>query len=321
MRIVFMGTPDFAVPPLRALIAAPQYHVVGVVTQPDRAAGRGNALTQSPVKEAALHANVPLLQPEKLRQPGAFEQLQAWQPDLIVVAAFGQILRQNVLDLPSFGCINVHASLLPRWRGAAPIQAALRAGDAEAGITIMKMDAGLDTGPMISKRGLPILPTDTGQTLHDKLAALGSELLLDTLPDYLNGSLPPQAQDGALHTYAPMLNKEDGQINWAQSAAEIERHVRAFEPWPGTYTHWNGKPLKVLPAVDECPRVLAGDAPPGKVVRVHDGTTPVIAVGTGAGLFVLWAVQLAGKPPTPISAFVNGYPAFIGASLGQRDGA
>src|SRR5437868_2797819 len=175
-RVVFMGTPEFSVPPLRALLAAPGLDVIGVVTQPDRPAGRGNTIQQSPVKQAAVAVNIPVIQPQKLREPGAFEQLQAWQPDLIVVAAFGQILRQQVLDLPRYGCINVHASLLPRWRGAAPIQAAIRAGDAQTGITIMKMDAGLDTGPMLSQRAIPILPTDTGSTLHDKLAELGGPL-------------------------------------------------------------------------------------------------------------------------------------------------
>jgi methionyl-tRNA formyltransferase len=254
------------------------------------------------------------LQPEKLRQPGVIEQLAAWQPDVIVVAAFGQILRQNVLDLPPHGCLNVHASLLPRWRGAAPIQAAIRAGDAESGITIMKMEAGLDTGPILSQRATPILPTDTGQTLHDRMAALGGSLLIETLPGYLNGTISPQPQDDALHTYAPMLKKEEGQIAWAAPAVEIERLVRAFDPWPGTYTTWGGKPLKVLPAVDQTPRTLAGHAAPGQVVRTAGGE---IAVGTGEGLFVLWQVQLAGKAATSITAFVNGYPAFLGARLGQ----
>lgn len=313
-RVIFMGTPEFAVPPLQSLLDSPAFDIVGVVTQPDRPAGRGNAIQMSPVKQSALKADKPILQPEKLRQAGVFEQLQAWQPDLIVVAAFGQILRQNVLDLPRFGCINVHASLLPRWRGAAPIQAVIRAGDAESGITIMKMDAGLDTGPMLKQRAVPITPTETGQSLHDKMALLGGDLLMETLPAYLHGEIQPQPQNEALQTYAPMLKKEDGLLNWSLNAAELERQIRAFDPWPGTYTTWNGKVLKVLPAVEQAVRVVDGNAAPGTVIRTRDN---VIAVGTGAGLLALWQVQLAGKPATPISAFVNGYQAFIGATLGS----
>lgn len=306
-HVVFMGTPDFAVPPLQALLESPDFDVVGVVTQPDRPAGRGNTVQQSPVKQVAIARNVPILQPQKLREPGIFEQLQAWQPDVIVVAAFGQILKQNVLDLPRFGCVNVHASLLPRWRGAAPIQAAIRAGDRETGITIMKMDVGLDTGPMLSHRAIPILPMDTGQSLHDKLAVLGGELLLETLIPYSQGDISLQAQDDSQHSYAPMLKKEDGAINWNDSATAIERQVRAYTPWPGTYTTWNGQTLKVIAG-----QVVRGNAPPGEVKRLNDGT---IAVGTGDGLYALITVQLAGKSAAPISAFVNGYSTFVGSVL------
>jgi methionyl-tRNA formyltransferase len=307
-RVVFMGTPDFAVSALRALLDSPQFEVVGVVTQPDRPAGRGKAIQESPVKQAAAAAGVPIMQPEKLRQPGAFEQLQAWNPDVIVVAAFGQILRQNVLDLPQYGCINVHASLLPRWRGAAPIQAAIRAGDTRTGITIMKMDAGLDTGPMLSQRAIPITETDTGQTVHNKMAALGGGLLIETLPPYLRGEITPQAQDDAQQTYAPMLKKEDGAINWSESAEAIDRHVRAYDPWPGTYTHWNGQTLKIISG-----KPTSGSADtPGKVLRLSDGT---IAVATGSGVYAPHAVQLAGRPAVPVSAFVNGHGAFVGSVL------
>jgi methionyl-tRNA formyltransferase len=307
-RVVFMGTPDFAVPPLRALLAAPNLDVIGVVTQPDRPAGRGNTIQQSPVKQAALAANIPVIQPQKLREPGAFEQLQARQPDLIVVAAFGQILRQQVLDLPRYGCINVHASLLPRWRGAAPIQAAIRAGDAQTGITIMKMDAGLDTGPMLGQRSIPILPGDTGSTLHDKLAELGGPLLIETLDKYLRGEITPQPQDESTQTYAPLLKKEEGTIEWTQPAEAIERQVRAFDPWPGTYTQWNGQTLKILSGA-----VVSGrDAAPGLVIRLPDGT---VAIGTGRGVYVPDRVQLAGRPATPMSAFVNGHSTFVGSTL------
>ncbi len=308
-RVVFMGTPDFAVPTLQALIASPEYDVVGVVTQPDRPAGRGKTVQQSPVKQVAVSADIPIIQPEKLRAPGVFEQLQAWVPDVIVVAAFGQILRQNVLDLPRFGCINVHASLLPRWRGAAPIQAAIRAGDSQTGITIMKMDAGLDTGPMLRQRAVPIASIDTGQSLHDKLSAVGGPLLIETLGPYLRRELVPQPQNEAEQTYAPMLKKEEGAIDWNQPADVIERLVRAFDPWPGTNTQWNGQQLKILAGS----AAANGKAVPGGVIRLSDGG---IAVGTGSGLYRLERVQLAGRPATPISAFINGHADFVGATLG-----
>jgi methionyl-tRNA formyltransferase len=308
-RVVFMGTPDFAVPSLQALLASSNFDVVGIVTQPDRPAGRGNTVQQSPVKQIGVAAGVPILQPEKLRDPGAFEQLQAWQPDVIVVAAFGQILRKNVLELPPYGCINVHASLLPRWRGAAPIQAAIRAGDSETGITIMKMDVGLDTGPMLRQRAIPILPTDTGQSLHDKLAALGGPLLIETLGPYLQGEITPQEQDERQQTYAPMLKKEEGAIDWRQPAESIERQVRAFDPWPGTFTHWNGQVLKILAG-----KVVDGTADPGLVKRLGDGT---IAIGTSSKLYALEKVQLAGRPATSISDFVNGHGTFVASTLGS----
>ncbi len=307
-RVVFMGTPDFAVPTLQALLDARDVNVVGVVTQPDRPAGRGNTIQQSPVKQAAVSAGVPVLQPAKLREPAAFEQLQAWAPDVIVVAAFGQILKQNVLDLPPYGCINVHASLLPRWRGAAPIQAAIRAGNAQTGITIMKMDVGLDTGPMLAQRSIPILPTDTGQSLHDKLAALGGPLLIETLNCYIGGECKPNAQDDSLQTYAPMLKKEEGLIRWTEPAEVIERQVRAFDPWPGTFTNWNRQVLKILTGkIVEGPTTV-----PGKVIRMADGT---VAIATGNGLYAPQKVQMAGRPAASMTDFVNGHQSFIGSVL------
>jgi methionyl-tRNA formyltransferase len=302
-----MGTPDFAVPALQALLDALEFEVVGIVTQPDRPAGRSKSPQSSPVKQVGVASGVPILQPEKLRDPGAFEQLQAWQPDVIVVAAFGQILRKNVLELPPHGCINVHASLLPRWRGAAPIQAVIRSGDAETGITIMIMDVGLDTGPMLKQRAIPILPTDTGETLHDKLSALGGPLLIETLGGYLKGEIAPQIQDERLQTYAPMLKKEEGAIDWTQPAEAIDRQIRAFDPWPGTFTHWDGQVLKILNG-----KVVDGSAAPGTVKRLSDGT---VAVGTGSRLYAPETVQLAGRPATPISAFVNGHGTFVASTL------
>ena len=304
-EIVFMGTPDFAVPVLSALIA--HHNVIAVVTQPDRPAGRSRQMQQSPVKKLALEHNIPVFQPEKLRRPEAIDELKQWQPDVYVVAAFGQILPQVVLDIPARGSINVHASLLPRWRGAAPIHAAIRAGDAETGITIMKMDAGLDTGPMLTQRSVPIAPDETGQSLHDKLAQLGAELLIDTLPGYLDGSIQPQPQDDALATYAPTIKKEEGIIDWTQDAIAIERLIRAFTSWPGTSTVWNGQPLKILSAA-----AGHGTAQPGHVVE-RDGR---IAIGTGNGLLYPLIMQLAGRSALGIDDFVRGRTDFVNWVLG-----
>jgi len=308
-RVVFMGTPDFAVPALQALIAHPDLNVVGVVTQPDRPAGRGQTLQAPPVKLAAQARGLPVTQPPSLRKPEAFETLVAWRPDLIVVAAFGQILRPNVLDLPPKGCINGHASLLPRWRGAAPIQAAIRAGDAESGITIMRMDAGLDTGPILAQRAIPLASDETGQTLHDKLADLGGQLLIETLPASLSGASRPQPQpaDDTLITYAGQIKKEEGQIDWGHSAQAIDRLVRAFTPWPGTFTFWEGRLLKI-----KAGRPVQGRAEPGAVVTHPDG----MAIGTADGLYLLTRLQLEGKRETDAAAFARGYPDFIGSILG-----
>ena len=303
--VVFMGTPDFAVPTLRALIDA--YRVVGVVTQPDRPAGRGNKEPlPSPVKQVAVAHNIPVFQPEKLRRPESIETLRQWHADLYVVAAFGQILPQTVLDIPRHGSINVHASLLPRWRGAAPIQAAILHGDSQTGVTIMKMDAGLDTGPMLRAEAIEITPDETGASLHDRLAELGARLLIPTLDDYLTGDVQPvpQPEDGV--TVAPRIEKEQGRIDWSKSADEIDRQVRAFTPWPGTFTEWGGRALKILSGSS-----VQGRAAPGEIVH-NNGRT---AVGTSYGLYALSRVQLAGKPAVDVQAFVNGYPDFLGAKL------
>ena len=295
-KIVFMGSPDFSIPALRAL--AEVYPIVGVVTQPDRPAGRGRVLTPPPVKRLALELGLPLIQPERLRQPEAMAQLQAWAPDVIVVAAFGQILRPAVLELPRFGCVNVHASLLPRWRGAAPINAALLNGDAETGITIMRMDAGVDTGPTLSQRSLPIQPDDNAGSLSERLAALGGELLLETLPAYLSSELPPQPQEDAGATYAPMLNKADGQLDFSQPAEALARRVRAFNPWPGAFTIWQGQMLKIQRAH----AVPTPCAVPGQTV-IYQGLP---AFCTSDGLLALDELQPAGKKPQPGKAFLQG---------------
>ena len=297
-----MGSPEFAVPTLLAL--ARDYPVVGVVTQPDRPAGRGRKPTPPPVKRLALELGIPVMQPRRLRAPEAFEQLRAWQPDLIVVAAYGQILRPNVLQLPLYGCINVHASLLPRWRGASPIQHAILHGDAETGITIMLMDEGMDTGPILAQEALPIAPDDTAGTLSPKLSALGALLLLETIPGYLTGATQPQPQPEEGVTYAPLLKKEDGRLNFTEPAAALARRVRAFNPWPGTFTEWQGKLLKIHRAH------AAAQPSPGTGEHLIVAGKP--AIGTGEGVLVLDEVQPAGKKPMPGEVFLRGARGWVG---------
>ena len=316
-RIIFMGTPDFAVPSLKALIAGDHHHLVAVVTQPDRPSGRGKKLTPPPVKIAARQAGVPVLQPATLKTDEAFAELSALEPDLIVVAAFGQILRQNVLTLPPHGCINVHASLLPRWRGAAPITAAIKAGDAETGITIMRMDKGLDTGDIISKRAVPIRPEHTGGTLTDELAQLGADLLLDTLPGWLSGQIKSQPQDDSLATLAPRLKKKEGELDWNTSAVEIERLVRAFSPWPGTFTWGPRGQIKIL-ALDVAPKDVVSkfeNKPPGTLIK-HGKQIFVVA---GNGVLHLKTVQPAGKKAMDAISMLNGQPELLDIGLGQPE--
>ena len=290
-----MGSPDFAVPSLKAL--AERVIVAGVVTQPDRPAGRGKAFTPPPVKIAAEKLNLPVIQPEKLKEPGVFEVLTAWEPDMIIVAAYGQILRRNILELPRYGCVNVHASLLPRWRGAAPIQAAIMAGDSETGVTIMKMAAGLDTGDMISRRSIPIAPTDTAGSLTKNLSTIGAELLLDTLPEYVTGKIIPQPQNDDLATYAGMIKKEEGLLDLTVDAEYLERQVRAFSPWPSAFILWQGEPLKIHRA-----HVVPGRVDPGKRSVINK----IPAVGTASGWLVLDDVQPAGKKIMSGQVFLNG---------------
>jgi methionyl-tRNA formyltransferase len=294
--IVFMGSPSFAVPALRAVAA--HFPVVGVVTQPDRPTGRGRELKSPAVKAAALDLGLPIIQPVKINSPEAMDQLRTWASDLIVVSAFGQILRQDLLSLPLLGCINIHGSLLPRWRGAAPIQAALLAGDTETGITIMKMDAGIDTGPLLNQRQIRITADETAETLFEKLAAIGAELLVETLPPYLSGALLPQPQPETGITHAPMLKKEDGRLDFNQPAAALERRVRAMNPWPGAFFDWKGAPLKVLSAH------LSEEKPLGCGTRFAVDGYP--AIGTSEGTLILNEVQPGGKKPMLGKAFLAG---------------
>lgn len=305
LRIVFMGSPDFAIPTLKAL--AESYPIAGVVTQPDRPAGRGRQLTPPPVKVLAEELGLPVIQPRRLKEPEAMESLRAWRPDMIVVAAFGQILRPEVLDLPKYGGLNVHASLLPRWRGAAPIPAAILHGDKQSGVTIMRIDPGLDTGPMLSQRSTLIGSKETAGALSQRLSELGAELLLETIPGYLRGDILPQPQDDTQSTYAPMLKKEDGLLDFSQSAAYLVRQVRAYNPWPGSFTFWQGQRLKVL-------RAHAEFRPsPGVGKASEQADFP--SVGTGEGLLVLEQVQPAGKRAMPGEVFLNGAKDWEGSLL------
>lgn len=307
-----MGTPDFAVPILQKLIETQE--VVGVVTQPDKPAGRGKKMRPSPVKVAAEAAGLPLFQPKSLRKVARAAQLREWAPDAIVVAAFGQILRPHVLDLPPYGCINVHASLLPRWRGASPIQHAILEGDAESGVCLMHMDVGLDTGAVYSCESTALAADETAQSLHDKLAELGALLIERDFPKVLAGELDAVPQDDAQSCYAPMISKMDGQIDWSDSAEKIDRQIRAMSPWPSAFTRWNGKQLKLgngypLP-VTRYP--LSVETQPGTVVRLDKH----IAVVTGDGLMQLDRIQLQGKRATNVADFVRGRPHFLGSQLG-----
>jgi len=296
IKIVFMGSSDFSVRILKDL--AEKYTLCGVVTQPDKPAGRGKTLTPPPVKVLADQLRIPVLQPAKLRLPESFAQLEALQPDLIVVAAYGQILRQNVLDLPKFGCINVHASLLPRWRGASPIQAAILNGDTISGVTIMKMDAGIDTGPELAKKDVTIDPDETSLSLSEKLAAIGGSLLIETLPGYLNGTINPITQEENGATYTSMIKKEDGQLDFNYPAQTLERKIRAYFDWPGTFMDWEGQILKVRKAKVD----LLCSTLPGK--RDLCGGYPCI--GTTEGGLILLEVQPAGKKWMDGKDFVRG---------------
>lgn len=308
-RIIFMGTPEFAVPSLEALIRS-AYQVVAVYTQPDRKAGRGQAVASSPVKQLALSQGLQVVQPERLKATGTVEGLTKFAPDLIVVVAFGQILPAEILDLPKLGCLNVHPSLLPRLRGASPIATAILQGDEITGITIMLLDAGMDTGPILNKREVPISADDTTGSLAIKLAQTGAQLLTETLPLWIDGRIKPQPQEESRASYSKVINKSDGEIDWQFSTLELWRRVRAFDPWPGCYTWWRGKRLKLGQVVP-----LYGERPgkPGEVIALSAPAT--VGVGTGDGVLGLLRVQLEGKREMSADEFVLGQRDFIGSRL------
>ena len=299
MRIVFAGTPDFAVPALEA-VAAAGHHVAAALTQPDRPSGRGLTAAAGPVKQAAARLRIPVLQPVTLKTPEAQGEIRALAPDALVVAAYGLILPQGVLDLPRLGAINIHASLLPRWRGAAPIHRALLEGDRETGISIMRMEAGLDTGPVLLREAMPILPTDTAGTLHERLAALGARLVVAALDGLAGGTLAgtPQPAEGV--TYAAKLRKDEARIDWRRSVAEIERQVRAFNPSPGAAARIRGTDVKIWRAA-----ATAGAGEPGAVIKIDP--TGIVVTG-GRGALRLEELQRAGGKRLPARDFLRGFP-------------
>lgn len=313
MRIAFMGTAELACPSLKALCRQKDFQVVGVVTQPDRPKGRELKPAPSPVKAAALGEGLPVLQPARAREEGFLAELRGLEPDLIVVAAYGQILPQAILDLPRFGCLNVHASLLPRHRGAAPIQWAILEDDAETGVTIMKIDAGLDTGPMLTTVTTPIAPADNAQTLHDRLAALGAELLVRTIPDYVAGRVMPRSQPAEGVTYARKITKEDGRIDWSLPARAIWNRVRAFTPWPGAFTGHGPAPgtrlLKLWSAQVEPDRA----GPPGEILQADKAG---LVAGCGQQALRILELQREGGRRLAARDFLAGHPLVPGQRLG-----
>lgn len=315
-----MGTPAFVTPILAALAEMPGITLAGVVTRRDQPAGRGRALEAPPVKVAALALNLPVLQPGSLRKPETQAAIAALESDIIVVAAFGQILPPAILDLPRHGCLNVHFSLLPRYRGASPIAAAILAGDAVTGTTIMRMDAGLDTGDIIAQESLPIAPDDTTETLTAKLATHSAALLCRVLPEWLAGAIAPIPQDPANATMTTLIRKEDGLIDWRMPAAQIALRVRAFTPWPGTWSTWRGQPIKILAAHEAIPDDgapdPAADRPPGTVVAWGRGAGMHLGIICGEHtLLALEMLQLPGKRAAAAPDVARGQPALIGAIL------
>jgi methionyl-tRNA formyltransferase len=318
MRLAFMGSPAFAVPTLRRLVES-EHEVVAVYTQPDRQAGRGRTLTPPPAKEWALAHGLTVRQPRRVSAPDAVEELAALEPDCIVIAAYGQILKQPVLDVPPRHVLNVHASLLPRHRGAAPIAAAILAGDAETGVTIMQVELALDSGPILAARAVPITDHDTTGSLTERLAEAGADLLMEVLPDWLSGTLEPRLQDDSLATYAPPVQKEDALIDWSLSAVEIWRRVRAYSPWPVAFTTLRDQQLRILEAWP-----LAGDAGdgPGAVVPCPSpagesvAAEAAFAVQTGEGLLAVLRVQRAGRRAMTSADFLRGERDLMGRRLG-----
>ena len=322
LRIIYMGTPHFAVPALEALIAgaAPGallpdgYEIATVITRPDKPAGRGREVVFSPAKQAAIKYNIPVWQPGSFKKAENSEALAMYHADLYIVAAFGQILPQRVLDQPRYGTLNIHASLLPRYRGADPIAEAILQGDKEAGVSIMLLDAGIDTGPVLLRRSMPLAEDETTGSLTVKLADLGAQALLAALPPWIAGEIVPEAQDEQKASHTRMLKKEDGEIRWGLPASVLARQVRAYTPWPGSFTHWRGKLLKILAAQARSVE-LAQEIPVGTVSIREEAGHQVLAVVTGSGLLLVKQVQLEGKKAMSAEEFLRGYGQIVGHVL------
>ena len=308
MHIVYCGSPDFALPPLEALISDADYQVVGVVSQPDRARGRGGKMLPTPVKAAAEAAGIPVITPRRINEPEAVAQIREWAPDVLVVVAFGQLLKQELLDLPPLGVVNVHASLLPKYRGAAPINRVVMEGESKTGVTTMFLDIGMDSGDMIIRDEIEIGPTDDAGVVHDKLAAAGAPLLIKTLQLIAKGEAPRTPQNHDEATFAPMLKKEDELIDWSWPAEKLGCHIRGMSPFPGTYSFYQGKRIKLF-----APVVAAAAGQPGEILAADDKGL-LIACGEGALLF--GEVQPEGKARMAAAAFCRGYAPKAGTVLG-----
>lgn len=306
MRLIFAGTPEFAALALQALIDA-GHEIPLVLTQPDRPAGRGMKLKMSPVKEVALRAGLNIAQPENLKTDAARQPILEANADVMIVAAYGLILPQSVLDMPRLGCVNIHASLLPRWRGAAPIHRAIEAGDSETGITLMQMDKGLDTGAMLASVALPILTTDTTGSLHDRLAELGAREIVKLLPDLAAGKVSAKPQDDALTTYAAKISKDEARLDWSRPAAELERKIRAFNPFPGAYGLLDEAPLKIWQA-----QPVAESGAPGSILALADSE---MHIACGVGALAVTEVQKAGGKRLSVGAFLTGHLLKVGDNL------
>ncbi len=307
-RAVFFGTPDFGVPVLHTLIAMSQIDVVAVVTQPDKPVGKKQTLSPPPIKIAAQQRQLPVLQPEKIKTKVFSSLLQQYKPDVCIVIAYGKIIPASLLQIPRHGWVNVHASLLPKHRGASPIQSTILSGDAVTGVTLMQIDSGLDTGPIIAQLEMPIAARETCATLHDALANQGAEIIKQYLLPYLNGDIKPSPQDNTRATLTRIISKTDGRIDWSCSAAYIDRHIRAYTPWPGAFTYWGAKRIRIIEVL---PHTITSGLAPGQIKYTRDK----LLVGCGTGACHITKLQLAGKKLLLPDEFIRGYPQFTSARL------
>jgi len=315
LRLLFMGTPEDVVRVLDSLVSNPGTDVIGVYTPPDRPKGRGRGVGMPPVKVFALERGLPIFQPTSLRPEPAQQELADLRPDVIVVAAYGKLLPEAVLSTPAHGCLNIHPSMLPKYRGPSPVETAILNGETATGVTLMLLDEGMDTGPIIAQRGFPLSGSETAEHLTPALFQLGGELLLENLEPWMAGEVPAINQDAAQATLTSKLQRSDGEADWHLSAVELERHRRAFTPWPGLFTHWEGKVLKLLDVAPLSPQSGAGQNPePGRVLSISGHDSPM-AIATRDGLLEIRSVQLEGRRAQCAAEFLRGYPAFIEAKL------